>query len=575
MKLVISVDLSDNSLLAINIVREFFIPMAFYFVLLIFKKTTLAKLIFKVKLVDEQTGNPISTKAVVIRTASTLLSLITLPFSYLHITVDSRQQAWHDKAAGCLVVAKTKRHHIKRALKHNMHRDKVLILIETGLFIIIIIAAYLNGVKAYYGEELKPEAKELLAKPLYEEDEDYTENGFNFLMGINCLENLEPSEIGYNKVLEKRKLKLSDMEYPQFLSEDDLENKSPYESQEFIDSSIYTHFDLMIPNDEFDFFESKKDLIDSLTIKFDYLLERYDRVDQFPYYRLNYFPVADFEPMFSTIVNIKRLRLANIAFEHKYGNREKAFSDFQKEMELSRFILTNFKSTTPKVIGHVLFNIDLSLLDKMIYDSQDKEIIRMLPDFLDPSYKDFSKAAIHCFIDEINAPNILEKYLQMNHANSSTFFRLYNFILSKFNYQSNSFINISFDNYLIMLSLQNANIKNSSPKFIDTSDKGEFLNLFHPSLVFGSNFGALAPYFHQIDRTNKLIAMYKLKIEILNQNILEDKIQEFLDESYESDYSKYSTEPFLWLSEEKMITFTDGKWNLQDGYNALSIEVHE
>ena len=116
---------------------------------------------------------------------------------------------------------------------------------------------YNNFNKYYYGESLNPEAKILLEKDLFKE-EDYTKNGFYYLMGMNCLKNEDPFEIGYNYVLSKRQKTIDQKkEFENLISGITHDEELPNQSQEFTNSFSYDDFNINREINNFDFFESK------------------------------------------------------------------------------------------------------------------------------------------------------------------------------------------------------------------------------------------------------------------------------------------------------------------------------
>lgn len=66
--------------------------------------STPGKMLFRIKIVDATTEQPISPKQIFLRMAGYLVSGIPLMVGILWIGIDKRRQGWHDKMAGTVVV---------------------------------------------------------------------------------------------------------------------------------------------------------------------------------------------------------------------------------------------------------------------------------------------------------------------------------------------------------------------------------------------------------------------------------------------------------------------------------------
>ncbi|WP_434057075.1 RDD family protein, partial [Candidatus Pseudothioglobus singularis] len=67
-------------------------------------QATPGKMATQLRLVDEKTGLSISTGQAVGRYFATILSMVIFGLGYLWIVFDRRNQSWHDKLAGTVVI---------------------------------------------------------------------------------------------------------------------------------------------------------------------------------------------------------------------------------------------------------------------------------------------------------------------------------------------------------------------------------------------------------------------------------------------------------------------------------------
>ncbi|MEJ0084396.1 MAG: RDD family protein [Pseudomonadota bacterium] len=70
------------------------------------RQATPGKMALSLKIVDAETGMPISTGQAIGRYFAYFLSAIVFMLGYLWVAFDSRKQAWHDKLAGTVVITR-------------------------------------------------------------------------------------------------------------------------------------------------------------------------------------------------------------------------------------------------------------------------------------------------------------------------------------------------------------------------------------------------------------------------------------------------------------------------------------
>ena len=68
------------------------------------RQATPGKMALSLKIVDAQTGQPMSTGQAIGRYFAYFVSAIGLMLGYLWVAFDRRKQGWHDKLAGTVVV---------------------------------------------------------------------------------------------------------------------------------------------------------------------------------------------------------------------------------------------------------------------------------------------------------------------------------------------------------------------------------------------------------------------------------------------------------------------------------------
>ena len=82
-------------------------------------QATPGKMATQLRLVDEKTGLSISTGQAVGRYFATILSMVIFGLGYLWIVFDRRNQSWHDKLAGTVVI---RNRHTERVI-FNVSKD--------------------------------------------------------------------------------------------------------------------------------------------------------------------------------------------------------------------------------------------------------------------------------------------------------------------------------------------------------------------------------------------------------------------------------------------------------------------
>ena len=90
-----------------DVVINWFVPAVVVILFWVHVGATPGKLAMSARVVDADTGEPVTTKQSVIRYLGYVVSLIPLCVGYFWIGLDRRKQGWHDKMANTVVVRPT------------------------------------------------------------------------------------------------------------------------------------------------------------------------------------------------------------------------------------------------------------------------------------------------------------------------------------------------------------------------------------------------------------------------------------------------------------------------------------
>jgi len=88
----------------LDIVVTWVLPAILVLVFWRFRSATPGKMLIGARIVDADTGEPPSTRNLIIRYFAYLLSMLPLMLGFVWIAIDPRKQAFHDKLANTVVV---------------------------------------------------------------------------------------------------------------------------------------------------------------------------------------------------------------------------------------------------------------------------------------------------------------------------------------------------------------------------------------------------------------------------------------------------------------------------------------
>ncbi|MGB1261641.1 MAG: RDD family protein [Cognaticolwellia sp.] len=99
---------SEDSLHGLaDFIISYIFPLIATILFWVYKSATPGKIVLSMKIVDKKTGNKPSVAQSIIRYIGYYVSLIPLGLGFFWIIWDDKNQGWHDKIAGTLVVEAT------------------------------------------------------------------------------------------------------------------------------------------------------------------------------------------------------------------------------------------------------------------------------------------------------------------------------------------------------------------------------------------------------------------------------------------------------------------------------------
>lgn len=99
---VLTEEQADFSVASVSL--QFVVPFVLVVVLWAKYASTPGKMIFRAKILDAKTFEPVSTPRLILRYIGYFVSVLTLFIGFIWVGIDSRKQGFHDKIAGTVVV---------------------------------------------------------------------------------------------------------------------------------------------------------------------------------------------------------------------------------------------------------------------------------------------------------------------------------------------------------------------------------------------------------------------------------------------------------------------------------------
>lgn len=94
--------------LSLDFLLNYLLPAVVVIIFWKVEQATPGKMVISAKIVDAETGGPVSTGKLILRYIGYFLSIIPLLLGIIWVAFDKRKQGWHDKIAGTVVVRQKK-----------------------------------------------------------------------------------------------------------------------------------------------------------------------------------------------------------------------------------------------------------------------------------------------------------------------------------------------------------------------------------------------------------------------------------------------------------------------------------
>lgn len=88
----------------LNVFLSYVLPIVIILLFWQKKQATPGKMLLSLKILDAQTGQPVSFSRLVIRYLGYIVSALVLLLGYIWVAFDAKKQGWHDKMARTVVV---------------------------------------------------------------------------------------------------------------------------------------------------------------------------------------------------------------------------------------------------------------------------------------------------------------------------------------------------------------------------------------------------------------------------------------------------------------------------------------
>ena len=88
----------------VDLVVSYTLPALFSIIFWLKMSTTPGKMLMKLKVLDENTGDPITPSQAVIRYVGYIVSSVVLLLGFIWVAFDDKKQGWYDKMAKTVVI---------------------------------------------------------------------------------------------------------------------------------------------------------------------------------------------------------------------------------------------------------------------------------------------------------------------------------------------------------------------------------------------------------------------------------------------------------------------------------------
>ena len=407
--------------------------------------------------------------------------------------------------------------------------------------------------------EIVPQAKNWLEIDLTTE-ENSNPNGFYYLVGFNCTKNESPFEFGKSLV---------DEQNSRIITVDKQINNNIatpiYDSYYYQDNPSFSIINELLYSTKqeytLDYYVEKRELILELKNDLDYFVKRYEQIDDYNYFSNTVKPHQDLELLsFHGILQIKQLNLALIALQLKTDQQTEALEEIKKEIDKSRFLLSNIKCASGKILSLMMLESDLMFLTKLVNDSDMnlEKVREIVPNYLTSEEKNWDEIFIRNFQEGCN----YVKSLLNNPARSKKTIKSHKI-----------FVNNLFDyyNYIIDMSSLDAPAFKINSENLPNFEPSKWKKLTNPiqdiilldDFALNMDLSYIAKQFY----IEGYINLLKLNILIKLNQIKPDQITQFVSTHSDSLNNPFTLSPIV-FDQDKSILLFDGP--LMEGYDNLN-----
>lgn len=559
-----AVEMNPNSDLnyLVSFIVTILIPIIITFLLWKYKGGSVGKITRKTRIVDIKSGNPPTNKQLVLRMLGSFLSGFSFFLSHLNVAVDSRKQSWHDKLSETCIINDSKREDYKfTPSPFPIKRDKVFTTIGISIVSILLIGCLTISYIALQDDELLPGAAKWMNPEKFVEDNP-RDNGFYYLIGLDCKEDADPYTVGYEYV------KRNNEQIEEIKENFAFTLSRTVKSLPINDDFVKTNHFSVNKNTTIDSILIYSDLIENAYNSMTILHDRYEKIESFSYFNNSLTPhTYSTEPFIINVVNYNRMMNYKILKDY-YNGDTGAIDRLIGLIHTNQFAFRNSCTL-------------LNILEFTIVLNQNMHTLSLILDMDDElNYNDIN--------EKINYPERINWDPIWKHQNLSYLsyglslyngmtlypeneYKIENFINNlniRYKLKINKLINSYYTDYLKWRDISTLNgfdyyvTPNDSPKF-EFNRIDNFLNPLGERLNI-SAFNINGRYIGKEHDLHGLFTLFKLKLMILEQKIAPKDIPEFLESQAANFHNPFTYEAISWDKENSTIYFTNHGYGLND-----------
>lgn len=454
----------------------------------------------------------------------------------------------------------------------KMHDNNTLRII---LIIIPIFLCFILLFLLFYDEKLIPEAEEWMKQVEFVE-ENPLDNEYYFLIGFNCPEHLDPSEVGYKWIQKQNEQVMTKIKSNDYSQNRDLflidENDSLQVDLEKL-FSFYTPYDSLTVKQ---FLNEKGRAIDSIYTAFNFMFERFDRISKFPYFQNTQLPhFASDSPLLRQIYLINQYKNYWVTKQYIVGSKSIAIEELEESIRKSRYLMEHAQSEFMRLLSIYMLKDCLKCISFIIDSEDNSELIAIELKPITRKEHTCETLSKNTFKSNISMNQMLYSILKENYCSKNFFQNLFNSLVVKWKFKYNKSINNSYKNYKLIKDASEL----SAIEFVDFTELWDFeetpsLQYFFDPVGATVNGFALPIYRQNLVypyNLNGYINMLKLKMMIKQQNILSKDIPEFLKAQSDSLFNPYTEEAIKWDSANSKLYY-EGPFEDNDDMREIEIK---